>query len=42
MRKVEFIYEDDVKPSTGMTDHMLDCQMINSQDEEDTDEEAKG
>ena len=36
------IYDDEVKPSNGETDHQLDCALINRQDEEDTDEEAKG
>lgn len=36
------IYDNDVEPSTGMSDHMQDCALINRQDEEDTSEEAKG
>lgn len=42
MNKYIRLYEDDVEPSTGMSDHQLDCALINRQDEEDTEEEAKG
>ena len=42
MKEFINIFEDDVEPSTGINDHQLDCRLINRQDEEDTDEEARG
>lgn len=36
------IYDNEVEPSTGRGDHLIDCTLINKQDEEDTSEEAMG
>lgn len=42
MKDFAFLYDDDVEPSTGMSDHLIDCALVNKQDEEDTSEEAMG
>lgn len=42
MKDFAFLYDDDVEPSTGRGDHLIDCTLINKQDEEDTSEEAMG
>lgn len=42
MKAYAFMFDDDVAPSTGKGDHLIDCTLINKQDEEDTNEEAMG
>lgn len=42
MKEKERIFENDVEPSTEMNDHMIDCHMINRQDEAEERSEAEG
>lgn len=42
MKEYINIFEDEVEPSSGIKDHQIDSTLINRQDEEDTDEEARG
>lgn len=42
MRDKKGIYENEVEPSTGASDHQIDLTLINKQDTVDTEEEARG
>lgn len=35
-------YENEVEPSTGINDHMIDCHMISRDEEVENNEEAQG
>ena len=43
MKDKKGIFENEIENvSTGMYDHMLDCHMIDRDEEEETNEEAQG
>ena len=42
MKDKKGIFENEVEPSTNMNDHMIDCHMINRDEEEETTGEAMG
>ena len=36
------LFENEVEPSTRLSDHAADCKMIDRSEEENTEEEAEG
>lgn len=42
MRDKFGLFENEVEPSTGISDHAEDCKLIDRSEEEDTEGEAMG